>query len=317
MSQNESNSNTYDSNNNESLIFESQGESDNEICTVVKPKDTNAAQQGTETDAANIEKEQEPKRNKFKWSDHSRYSSLDDVGDFLESEGFVVFDDKDLQCGQKFYFRCNRIPKDRKRSEWCCRRHTIFLPANTSEIILETNNMEHNHNELLIGKKRPISPEMLEFINDLYDKETRKTSSVLHHINAARDKQNLFANEPNPTNRQLAYCLEKYKKKETGKMIHLGDLANWCEGKAAYPENCDDAFVLSHEIVTSNDKQGFRFCMTTPNLLEKLSKMETICIDATYKLNWMGFPLIILGTVDRLKRFHPMIYATDARALKI
>lgn len=92
-------------------------------------------------------------------------------------------------------------------------------------------------------------------------------------------------------------------------MIHLGDLANWCEDKSVYPENSDDAFVLSHEIVTSRDKQGFRFCMTTPNLLEKLSKMETICIDATYKLNWMGFPLIILGTVDRLKRFHPMIYA--------
>lgn len=37
--------------------------------------------------------------------------------------------------------------------------------------------------------------------------------------------------------------------------------------------------------------------------------MKTICIDATYKLNWMGFPLIILGTVDRLKRFHPLLYA--------
>lgn len=91
-------------------------------------------------------------------------------------------------------------------------------------------------------------------------------------------------------------------------MIHLVDLANWCESHPRYPVNRDDAFVLSHEIETKV-KQGFHFCITTPHLLEKLSKVRTICIDATYKLNWMGFPLIILGIVDRLKRFHPMIYA--------
>lgn len=50
----------------------------------------------TETDAAKAEKEKNPKRNKFKWSEHSRWSCLDEVGDFLESEGFVVFDDKDV-----------------------------------------------------------------------------------------------------------------------------------------------------------------------------------------------------------------------------
>lgn len=47
---------------------------------------------------------------------------------------------------------------------------------------------------------------MLNFINDLYDKETKKHSSVLLHINAAREKQGLFTNEINPSKRQLAYC---------------------------------------------------------------------------------------------------------------
>lgn len=44
-------------------------------------------------------------------------------------------------------------------------------------------------------------------------------------------------------------------------------------------------------------------------MLEKMRNLETICIDATYKLNWHGFPLIVVGTVDRLKRFHPVAYA--------
>lgn len=34
-----------------------------------------------------------------------------------------------------------------------------------------------------------------------------------------------------------------------------------------------------------------------------------MCIDSTYKLNWNGFPLTILGTVDRNKKFHPIAFA--------
>lgn len=40
-----------------------------------------------------------------------------------------------------------------------------------------------------------------------------------------------------------------------------------------------------------------------------MSTVDTLAIDATYKLNWHGFPLIVLGTVDRQNRFHPLIYA--------
>lgn len=249
------------------------------------------------------------KRNKFNWKVHSKWDHLDKLADFLESEGFVVYDDRDLKIGQKFYFRCNRIPKDRKRTEWCSCRYNIFLPSNSNDIILETNGEEHNHNELLQEKKRPVSIEMQAFIFDLFEKETKKCSSVLLHIDAARKEQMLFVDELNPTSRQLKYLLEKYNTQDTGKMIHLGDLMEWCQNNSSYPKNGDDAFVLAHEIVTEKKKQGFRFSITTPNLLEKLSKCETICIDATYKLNWMGFPLIILGTVDRKKRFHPLIYA--------
>lgn len=75
-----------------------------------------------------------------------------------------------------------------------------------------------------------------------------------------------------------------------------------------FPEKPDKSFFLANQ---SNiyRKQGFRFCLVTPLLLKVLSKAETICIDATYELNWMGFPLIVMGTVNRNKKFHPMVYA--------
>lgn len=49
--------------------------------------------------------------------------------------------------------------------------------------------------------------------------------------------------------------------------------------------------------------------MSTPALLKKVIGLKIICIDATYKLNWNGFPLIVLETVDRRKMFHPLLYA--------
>lgn len=265
----------------ESLVFESQDEDEVELNLSVQLRDD----EEITIEAIEAVEAKEIVRNKFKWTIHSKWDSLDDLGDFLDSEGMVVFDDRVLNIGQKIFVRCNRIPKSRKRCEWCSRRYNIFLPSNSHEIILETNGKEHDHNILLKKQKRPVSSEMKAFINDLYQRETKKHSSVLLHIDAARKDQMLFCDEPNPTIRQLEYQLEKYNKMDTGKMISLGDLMKWCEQKSSYPESPDAAFVLAYEVVAEKEKQGFRFSISTPHLLEILSQCETICIDATYKLN--------------------------------
>lgn len=150
---------------------------------------------------------------------------------------------------------------------------------------------------------------MKVFITDLFNSEVTRTSAVLKSIANARVKQQLFLDEPDPTPRQISYLLSKYRKKETKPIINMGDLMKWCQERAAFPSNSDDAFVIGHECSTHEGNQSFRFCMSTPTLLEKLSNALIIATDATYKLNWLGYPLIIVGTVDNAKKFHPMIYA--------
>lgn len=95
-------------------------------------------------------------------------------------------------------------------------------------------------------------------------------------------------------------------------MINIGDLMKWCGEHSKFPENPNEAFILAHESCSIKESMSFRFTMTTPTLLAKLAQRKTICIDATYKLNWMSFPLIIMGTVDRAKKFHPLIYACSS-----
>lgn len=92
-------------------------------------------------------------------------------------------------------------------------------------------------------------------------------------------------------------------------MIKLGDMVHWCEQYKQFPTDVDEAFVFNIETSSPDQELSFRFAFSTPRLLETLSHVNTICIDATYKLNWLGFPLTVLGTVDRNKRFHPFVYA--------
>jgi hypothetical protein len=45
--------------------------------------------------------------------------------------------------------------------------------------------------------------------------------------------------------------------------------------------------------------------MTTQRLLKDALKNKHICADATYKLIWLGFPVLLVGTTDKANQFHP------------
>lgn len=249
----------------------------------------------------------ELKRNKFKWVIYSEWDSLDEALDFLESEGFVNYDYSDLKSGQKFYFRCKVIPQ--KRKEWCAKRYTLFMPSTNMKVLILYNQCEHNHDKLLEGSVRPPSDEMIEFITDLFKCGTTKVPDVIRHIDYNRTKHGLFACETTPGRRQVEYMLRKYRDSEAPPMIKVGDIVDWCEQYKEFPSNVDEAFVFGIESSSFEEDLSFRFAFSTPRLLDILSHQKTICIDATYKLNWLGYPLMVLGTVDRTKRFHPFVYA--------
>lgn len=248
------------------------------------------------------------KRNNFKWTNYGEWNDLDAVLDFLEDEGFVVYDEKMLLIGQKFYFRCKRTPKAMK--PYCAIRYILFLPSDSNEIILQCNDQAHNHTELLAGKKQQMSDEMIEFLTQLFCKDIFGFSALIKFIDEAREEKSAFVGEPNPNYRQIEYRLKKFRNKEIAPLFNLGDLSEWCGINSEFPSNEDQAFVIAHECSpVSGNEMHFRFCLSTPVMLRKFIGLNQICIDATYKLNWNNFPLIIVGTVDRMNKFHPLVYA--------
>lgn len=249
----------------------------------------------------------EPKRNKFMWTPFREWDDLDTVLDFLEEEGFVDYDEKNLVKGQKIYFRCKRVPKAVKPG--CAIQYVLFLPADTNQIILLHNGKNHNHAEVMAGKRQVMTDEMVDFVRRLIEKNVFSYDSIIEFIEEARRKDSLFLDEPNPNRRQIEYRLKCFRNKKIPPLFKLGDLNKWCEDNSAFPSDEDESFVIAHECSSISDHMNFRFLMSTPALLKKFIGLKQICIDATYKLNWNNFPLIILGTVDRANKFHPLIYA--------
>lgn len=45
--------------------------------------------------------------------------------------------------------------------------------------------------------------------------------------------------------------------------------------------------------------------MSTKRLLAYLKHNDGICSDATHKVNWQGYPAIVVGTTDLARQFHP------------
>ena len=82
-----------------------------------------------------------------------------------------------------------------------------------------------------------------------------------------------------------------------------------------------------HAYEVHHEEQSFRVCITTKKLLKAVADSKVLQIDATYKVNWQGYPAIVAGVADANKSFFPCMvsvlsaetsadYAFVLRALK-
>ena len=192
---------------------------------------------------------------------------------------------------------------------YCACRYVLFLPADSTKTIFQYNGLEHDHKQLMAGKKTLLSDEMVKYIDKLFEKGVTQYNKIIKFIDEQRSKHSDFIDEPNPNLRQIEYRLKVFRNREVKPMVDIGDVMQWCEDNSSYPSDDNQPFVLGSECSSVNEPFSFRFCLTTPLLLQFFIGLTTIAIDVTYKLNWNGYPLIVLGTLDRQKKFHPLLYA--------
>jgi hypothetical protein len=107
--------------------------------------------------------------------------------------------------------------------------------------------------------------------------------------------------------------------------MNFAELPKWCIEHEHIPYDEDEPFVVNYQICTDEDsaekdenkdikiKIGqFRILVSTKRLLKLIKKTHVLQTDATYKLTWHGFSVIIVGFSDKNRTFRPIVISTTS-----
>lgn len=257
------------------------------------------------SDEETLGKQRNPNRRR-KWKRDRLLTNEQEIDNVINKENFWSFHYSNISAeGRKLYYRCNKV---KLRGKQCDAGIFLLYDAASNDVILFRCTSEHTHEEIKSHKPK-ISFDVQQEIQRLFNLKL-KPKGILEALN---EKQ-----FPVPTMVQLRNFLTKIKKeKYGGTTISLGELEQWCLESCQNKLNLDmDApFVVSYEVDYNEDLDDekdindngtkFRFFISTRRLLNIASHARNIHADATYKLVWQGFPILIIGTTDLDRHFHP------------
>lgn len=190
--------------------------------------------------------------------------------------------------GRKQYFSC--------KIDSCPAMYQLFYNSSATAM-LKTS--EHNHAD---GSVNAIAPVRLTRIPE----ETKAKVKELREMKLkpkaiVSTLRNKYPELAIPTVKQL-YGL--HSRESNGQItISLGELEEWLTQRATIPDDEHTVFVVHYE--ANYDVPYFRFFLSTKNLLSQSMKSKTVHADTTYKLNYEGFPVLVLGVTDLDRHFHP------------
>lgn len=207
--------------------------------------------------------------------------------------------------GQKRFYRCNKV---KRRGPQCDAELYLLFINDDNKVNMYKTDSKHNHDEISTRDNYGIREKTKEEINKLFDLRL-KPKAILSELGKIEGIHL-------PTKRQLYNYLSDRRAQKFGKSgIFLGELEQWIFERTAIPEDDNEVFVVSYHVI-EGDQPSFRFNLSTKTLLKTILSTELIHTDATYKLIWQGFPVLIVGTTDKNRKFHPIclgVAATNER----
>uniref|UniRef100_A0A915DJL1 RBR-type E3 ubiquitin transferase n=1 Tax=Ditylenchus dipsaci TaxID=166011 RepID=A0A915DJL1_9BILA len=171
----------------------------------------------------------------------------------------------------------------------------IRTKIDLSEALIQTARAHNNHRPL---KRDGLSLQMKEQIANHKD----KTASQIHRdIQKEQSKQDSkLRGLKTPTEKQITKQKAILAEKEDNKAIPVIEDAPYCIGfgKREVPKK--------HGEPNYSEWQFF-LIFTTRRLMNKQHRSNIVQTDATYKLNLLGYPVLVAGFSDANKRFHPTV----------
>jgi len=206
------------------------------------------------------------------------------------------------ECGKRVYYRCK---KAKRRGSQCRAGVSLLYHADSDKVTVYKTEADHDHTN---AEVRGIDKDVKQCIEELYNDGIMKPKLIMRALQSRQLKV--------PTYVQLNNYLVRYKKQKYGSyIISLGELEQWCKENSDVPSDENKAFVVSYKILYEGEdieddeddvrERIFRLFLSSVRLLNIASVASHINADATYKLIWQGFPVLVIGTTDLNKAFHP------------
>ncbi|XP_043210565.1 uncharacterized protein LOC122375318 [Amphibalanus amphitrite] len=205
--------------------------------------------------------------------------------------------------GDKAYYVC--------RNAACKRQMMVLYHSNKTTVSVLSNGVEHSHLEVQDhleasaasgGAGHGLKPSVKKAVDFLFQSGIQKPLAVQRSL---RD-QGIEASQ-----KKLANYLRTLKKNKYGKpTMNYAELREWCESHSEVPDDEDEPYVI--DWASSADRGHFRVQFTTRKLLRLAAKSDVVHVDATYKLNWNGCPVLITGVTDRQGKFFPSLYSVTS-----
>lgn len=255
------------------------------------------------------------KRKQIIYTMVSSYNTFAEGHKHVCAERFKKHETKKAATGKKTFYRCGHVKQRSKKQ--CDARRMIFEDNPKAEFEYHVSNTYHTCDKMEEKEKiNHISQEMKAMIVSCA--ENRMTPKyIVAHINKMRDELKMSEDKKTPTMRQIHYIVSTHKAKKTSKIVELGQLIEWAEANTSVPEDFDTPFVIDFGHSDENAELKFQFVVSTRRMIDHCASHKIICVDATYKVNWMGFPFIVVGAIDKSKKFHPLCLALSTHGTTI
>lgn len=230
------------------------------------------------------------------WIYEQTFSSKKAVDEFLAAENWGYHYENKSDAGLRINYRCKLV---KFRGQQCAAAVYVLFDSRSDRIQLFRADADHTHdndpNAIDV-----ISLDVQNAIRELYENNVTKPKAVTLNL--------LRKGFDAPPSAKLKTFLKKLNETKYGNdKINCGTLEKWLEENSALPDSDTQPFVLNYEMNYENEANiEFRFIVSNKLLLKQAIGSRNLHSDATYKILWHGFPILVVGITDLCRKFHPM-----------
>lgn len=259
----------------------------------------------SETSSSEDEPTEQPVRKQRRpnrlWQEKEKYASAAEAENAVEQQKiWQSCSVKETANGRRVEYRC--VKGQYRKAE--CSKGLYLLYHSTSMYVslYETLNDHDNHS---IGQTRGLSEDLKDFIQKKYADGITKPNALLHLV-----RQNGMVEPPKT---QVIGFLTKLRQKKGTPSASTSEIRTWCNERIQIPQDEDEPYVIGFVVFAesyNSEDQDLKIVMSTPRLLKLAKNHPKLAqTDATYKLNWHGYPFLLVGTSDANRVFHPFAVA--------